>query len=211
MTASTILPIIMALLLLRVLWLRIKHAGTRNNSFKQLPPKEQLAVLKECLLNNPSEINLLNLKSFLEKNADSFIQLKEIDTESYRPFMKMQRELRNRKNALEEDNQLFNLQSEWIDKIIPLEFAEAKNANQDGEHETFITRTLEGIHKLYSDKAIQENLESLIPHYPKASRLLNSYRQLMDIRDSSGADDESLEKLRKVKEAWEQDLLTYEP
>ena len=191
----------MMLLLLRILRLKIRASSTRSESFKRLPPKDQLAVLKECLLNNPSEGNLRNLADFADR-----ISLK-IDIESYRPFLKSQLEIFGRKNAIAEDNELYIAETEWIDKIRPLEFTEAEEFKHDGETQKYIERTLEGIDRLYSDEAILGALEKLTSDYPHASELAESYKQLMQTRDESGADDKSLEKLRKLKESWEDDLL----
>ena len=201
MSLSTLFTLLMVLLLLRVFWLKIKAASAQGENFKRLPPKDQLAVLKECLLNNPTEGNLQNLKDFARKNALN------LDVESYRPFLKKQLELSRRKDALVEDNELFTAEAEWIDQIKPLEFEEAKQAKQENRQEDYILRTLEGIAKLYSDKAILSELAALVQDYPKAEQLAQGYRQLMDLRDQSGADDESLKKLRATKEAWEKDLL----
>jgi hypothetical protein len=66
---------------------------------------------------------------------------------------------------------------------------------------------LEGIARLYSDEAILRELEALAPEYPKAKDLAEDYRKLMELRESSGADDDSLAKLRKAKNAWEDNLL----
>lgn len=201
MSLSTLFTLLMVLLLLRVFWLKIKAASAQGENFKRLPPKDQLAVLKECLLNNPTEGNLQNLKDFARKNALN------LDVESYRPFLKKQLELSRRKDALVEDNELFTAEAEWIDQIKPLEFEEAKQAKQENRQEDYILRTLEGIAKLYSDGAILSELAALVQDYPKAEQLAQGYRQLMDLRDQSGADDESLKKLRATKEAWEKDLL----
>jgi len=173
----------------------------KGESFKKLPPKDQLAVLKECLLNNPTETNLQNLKEFIQKQGLN------LDIESYRPFIKKQQELSKRKDALVEDNELFTAESEWVDQILPLEFEEAKLAKQENRHEDFILHSLEGVARLYSDKSILNELEALVQDYPKARQLAQGYRGLMDLRDSSGADDESLKKLRSAKESWEKDLL----
>lgn len=201
MSLSTLFTLLMVLLLLRVFWLKIKAASAQGENFKRLPPKDQLAVLKECLLNNPTEGNLQNLKDFARKNALN------LDVESYRPFLKKQLELSRRKDALVEDNELFAAEAEWIDQIKPLEFEEAKQAKQENRHEDYILRTLEGIAKLYSDKAILSELAALVQDYPKAKQIAQGYCDLMDLRDRSGADDESLKKLRATKEAWEKDLL----
>lgn len=205
MSLTIILPIVTALILLRVFWLHVKAANAHNENFQKLPDKDQLAVLKECLLNNPSLSNLTNLGKFLQKIGT------DLDTESYRPLLKKQQELRNKTNALEEDNLLFTQESEWLDQIVPLEFKEAQQARENGEQVQFVTSWLEGINRLYSDKAILERLSEIRDAYPKTEKLISSYKALMDLRDSSSADDVSLEKLRKAKEAWEQDLLNYEP
>lgn len=191
----------MMLLLLRILRLRIRANTTRSESFKRLPPKDQLAVLKECLLNNPSEANLRNLAEFAERTS------LRIDVESYRPYLKSQLEIFGRKDAIAEDNELYAAETAWMDKITPIEFAEAEAFKQENETQKYIERTLEGIARLYSDDAILEALAKLTSDYPHASELAESYKQLIQTRDESLADDKSLEKLRKQKEAWEDDLL----
>lgn len=204
MSISTLFTIAMALIFARIFWLKIKDVSMKGEFFKKLPPKDQLAVLKECLLNNPTETNLQNLKDFIQKQGLN------LDIESYRPFIKKQQELSKRKDALVEDNELFTAESEWVDQIMPLEFEEAKLAKQENRHEDFILHSLEGIARLYSDKAILNELEALVQDYPKAKQLAQGYRDLMDLRDSSGADDESLKKLRSAKESWEKSLLDVE-
>ena len=204
MTFSTLFTIVIALVLLRIFWLKIKDVSMKSESFKRLPPKDQLAVLKECLLNNPTETNLQNLKDFSQRQGLS------VDTELYRPFIKKQQELSKRKDALAEDNELFAAESEWVDQILPLEFDEAKLAKQENRQEDYILHSLEGIARLYSDGAILDKLDSLVQDYPKAKQLAQGYRELMELRDNSGADDESLKKLRAVKEAWEKSLLDVE-
>lgn len=189
------------LLLLRILRLRIRANSTRSESFKRLPSKDQLAVLKECLLNNPSEANLRNLAEFADRTS------LKIDIESYRPFLKSQLEIFGRKDAIADDNELYAKECEWMDKITPIEFGEAESFKQENETGKYIERTLEGIARLYSDDAILGALEKLSPDYPHANELAESYKLLMQTRDESLADDKSLEKLRKQKEAWEDDLL----
>jgi hypothetical protein len=173
----------------------------KGEGFKRLAPKDQLAVLKECLLNNPTNGNLQNLKNFCTKMGT------DLDTESYRPFMQKQLELTRKKDALAEDNELFGAEAAWMDRIRPLEFEEAESARQEGRHEDFILRTLEGIARLYSDEAILKELGNLEADYPKANELAQGYRDLMELRDTSGADDDSLAKLRNAKAAWEEKLL----
>ena len=201
MNWSIVFFVIMMLLLLRILRLRIRANSTRSESFKRLPLKDQQAVLKECLLNNPSESNLKNLSDFAERASI------KVDIESYRPFLKTQLDLHKRKDAIAEDNELYAAESEWMDKITPLEFAEAAEFKRENETQKYIERSLEGIARLYSDNAILKALAELAPDYPHASELAESYRELMQTRDESLADDKSLEKLRKQKESWEDDLL----
>lgn len=201
MSISTLFTIAIAAILLRIFWLKIKDANMKGEGFKRLAPKDQLAVLKECLLNNPTNGNLQNLKNFCTKMGT------DLDTESYRPFMQKQLELTRKKDALAEDNELFGAEAAWMDRIRPLEFEEAESAHQEGRHEDFILRTLEGIARLYSDEAILKELGNLEADYPKANELAQGYRDLMVLRDTSGADDDSLAKLRNAKAAWEEKLL----
>ncbi len=201
MTFTTVITVVIVLLLLRVFWLRIKASSTRNENFKQLPPKDQLSVLKECLLNNPTEKNLQNLKQFGEDFQVDF------DAETYRPFMARQLEISKKKDALVEDNELFAEEARWLDSIRPLEFAEADQAQSAGEKSTYVEKSLEGISRLYSDEAILAALEKLVPDYSKAQDLLTSYRELVEVREQSGASDEELEKLRKLRNKWDEELL----
>ena len=201
MNWSIVFFIAMMFLLLRILRLRIRANTTRSESFKRLPPKDQLAVLKECLLNNPSEANLRNLAEFASRTS------LKIDIESYRPYLKSQLEIFGRKDAIADDNELYAAETAWMDKITPIEFEEAEAFKQENETQKYIERTLEGIARLYSDDAILETLAKLALDYPHAGELAESYKQLMQTRDESLADDKSLEKLRKLKEAWEDDLL----
>ena len=201
MSLSTLFTIVMVLVLLRIFWLKIKAASAQGENFKRLPPKDQLAVLKECLLNNPTAGNLQNLKEFAVKNS------LDLDTESYRPYLNKQLELSRKKDALAEDNELFSAEARWMDQIRPLEFEDAKQAKAENRTEDFILRTLEGIARLYSDESILNELELLVAEYPKARKLAEDYRKLMELRDQSGADDESLKKLRNAKETWEKELL----
>lgn len=201
MSLSTLFTIVMVLVLLRIFWLKVKAASAQGENFKRLPPKDQLAVLKECLLNNPTAGNLQNLKDFAVKNN------LDLDTESYRPYLNKQLELSRKKDALAEDNELFSAEARWMDQIRPLEFEDAKQAKAENRTEDFILRTLEGIARLYSDESILNELELLVAEYPKARKLAEDYRKLMELRDQSGADDESLKKLRNAKETWEKELL----
>lgn len=121
--------------------------------------------------------------------------------------MKTQLELTRRKDALAEDNELFAQESIWMDHMEPLEFVEAQEAKAQGDRETYITRTLEGISRLYSDEAIESALKKLASDYPTAIKLLEEYELLVQVRDESGADDKSLEALRQLRSKWEENLL----
>lgn len=201
MNFTTVFTIVIAAIILRALWLRLKASGTRNDNFKQLAPKDQLSVLKECLLNNPTERNLQNLGKFGAENGFSF------DVETYRPFMARQLEISKKKDAIAEDNELFADEARWLDAILPLEFKEAEDALRNNDKRQFIERTIEGIARLYSDEAIQSTLKNLASKYSKATTLLSRYKELVEIRDQSGADEASLDKLRKARDQWEADLL----
>ena len=201
MSISTLFTVVIAAIILRIFWLKIKDANMRGEGFKRLAPKDQLAVLKECLLNNPTNGNLQNLREFCKKTGT------DLDTESYRPFITKQLDLTKKKDALAEDNELFGAEAAWMDQIRPLEFEEAEAARKEGRHEDFILRSLEGIARLYSDEAILKELGKLEADYPKAQEIAQGYRNLMELRDTSGADDDSLAKLRNAKSAWEENLL----
>ncbi|WP_290723480.1 hypothetical protein [Fibrobacter sp. UBA2449] len=202
MNWSIIFAIAIALILLRVLYLRIKANSLESDSFKNMLPKDKLAVLKECLLNNPTRTTLANLDTFLKEQGI------ETDTESYRPYMERQLQLLRKKNAIAEDNELYAEETAWVDRIRPLEFTEAEKAFAEGNEDSFVDHTLEGISRLYSDDAILDELSKLEPRYAKATSLIDGYKKLIALRDESGADDKSLEALRKHRDAWMNDLLT---
>lgn len=204
MNWSLIFSIVIAILLFRVLMLRIKANSLKAESFKNLPPKDKLAVLKECLLNTPAESYLQNLAEFCQKNGIN------ANIEEYRPFIAKQRALAKKKEALAEDNELFEQEARWMDSIYPLEFEEAKQAWQDEDESLAIKRSVEGIARLYSDKAIRDALLELSSKYPKANAILEGYEKLVAARDESLADDESLKKLRKLRDNWEEELLNIE-
>ena len=202
MNWSIIFAIAIALILLRVLYLRIKANSMHSESFKNMNTKDKLAVLKECLLNNPTRTNLANLTEFLKSESI------DADIDRYKSFMDKQLQLTRQKNAIAEDNELYASESAWMDSIRPLEFAEADAAKAEGDNATYIERSLEGISRLYSDEAIIAELGKLAPDYAKATKLADDYRVLMEARDTSGADDKSLEALRKKRDVWMEDLLT---
>ena len=91
-----------------------------------------------------------------------------------------------------------------------MEFAEAETARNAGDTDTATIRTLEGISRLYSDGAIIKTLTALEGEYPKAAELRLKYIALAEACNESGADEKSLEALRKQRDAWIADLLAFE-
>ena len=199
---SLLFVIIIMALLLRVAYLRLKANSVRANSFKALPDKDKLAVLKECLLNNCSRANLSNLADFAKEHGI------DVNTNAYLPLIDRQMKNAWGKNVIAEDNDIYAEQSAWVDKITPFEFADAKQAYEEGRTDDFIRLSLEGISRLYSDDAILAELTKLVPHYKHASELASGYRELIALRDESGADSKSLAALRKKRDTWMEDLLT---
>ena len=189
MNWSLLFVIFIMILLLRVVYLRLKANSVKAESFRNLSDRDKMAVLKECLLNTPTRTNLENLTEFAK--AHGF----DVDTAWG-------------KNAIAEDNEIYAAESAWIDAIRPLEFAEAEKARTEGDMDAFVERSLEGVSRLYSDEAIMAELENLVPHHPKAKSLIAGYRDLIAARDASEADDKSLEALRKKRDAWMSALLT---
>ena len=192
------------LIFLRIFHLRIKANNAKTESFQKLPAKDKMAVLKECLLNNPTEGNLQNLKEFCDKEGLSF------DADSYRPFIKEQLELARINANYIECDKLYVRECEFIDRTAPMEFAEAEAARNAGDAEQALALTLEGVSRLYSDAAIEKALTELEPTYPKAAELREKYIALAEACNASGADEKSLEALRKQRDAWMADLLTIE-
>ena len=204
MNWTLIITLLFIILFARIFWAHVKANNANTQAFKNLAPKDKLAVLKECLLNNPTETNLQNLAGFLKEIGS------DLDVQSYKPLMEHQLALADKKESLAEWDKLYVEQSDWIDQIEPLEFAEATVAKESGDIETYVARSLEGISRLYSDTAIENALKQLEPDYPKAKTILLSYLQLTEACAESGADDKSLEKLRKQRDSWIEDLLTIE-
>ena len=192
------------LIFLRIFHLRIKANNAKTESFQKLPAKDKMAVLKECLLNNPTEGNLQNLKEFCDKEGLSF------DADSYRPFIKEQLELARINANYIECDKLYVRECEFIDRTAPMEFAEAEAALNAGDAEQALALALEGVSRLYSDAAIEKALTELEPTYPKAAELREKYIALAEACNASGADEKSLEALRKQRDAWMADLLTIE-
>jgi hypothetical protein len=204
MNWTLIVTLLFRLLFIRTFWAHVKANNANTQAFKNLVPKDKLAVLKECLLNNPTETNLQNLGNFLKESGS------DLDIQSYKPLMERQLALADKKENLSEWDKLYMEQSDWVDQIRPLEVTEAEESQKDGDTNSYIERSLEGISRLYSDRAIEDALRRLEPDYPKAQALLSSYLQLIEDCNTSGADDKSLESLRKKRNAWVEDLLTIE-
>ncbi len=165
----------------------IAAAGAKRRAAKRydLPPENpalSLAILKENLLENSNENNLQKLKEFA---ASQNIPLPK---EKY-PLGKAP--------SIEQDESLFLSQASWLDSLVPLEFGEEPNTE---------TSLINGILRLYSDEAIFKALEELSKKFPseRQQKLEHDYRKLCELRDSSKADYNSLEKLRMEKEKWEQ-------
>jgi hypothetical protein len=180
----------------RSILLRWRAGRLDAAEFKQLEPAVQLAVLKERLLELPSERNLQNIESFAKENGLA------TDINSYRQLIQEQMQLSKEKDAMALDNLLYERQTEWIDSITPFEFSLAKEAKEKGEMDDFIEWSLEGVLRLYSDKKIESALSELEPFYPKAKELLDQYLSLKKTRDDSAPTDSVLDKLKAEKQAW---------
>ncbi len=180
----------------RSILLRWRAGRLDAAEFKQLEPAVQLAVLKERLLELPSERNLQNIESFAKENGLA------TDINSYRQLIQEQMQLSKEKDAMALDNLLYERQTEWIDSITPIEFSLAKEAKEKGEMDDFIEWSLEGVLRLYSDKKIESALSELEPFYPKAKELLDQYLSLKKTRDDSAPTDSVLDKLKAEKQAW---------
>lgn len=201
MNWSLVVTAVVAIIILRVLWLKVKSHSMHTENFKSLPPKDQLTTLKECLLNDPIQANLINLVQFAEAHQIP------VDGESYKPFMERQLNLSRKKEAIAESDALYAEESEWMDKLLPLEFKDAEEAMAKGDREQYLVNYMEGVSRLYSDKAIEDALEKVRKEYPKAEQLLEGYKKLVEVRDQSGADDKSLQALRSMRDSWINSLL----
>jgi len=164
----------------------IAAAGARRRASKRydLPlenPALSLAILKENLLENPSEYSLKNLKEF------AISQNLTVPKEEY-PSGKAP--------SIEQDDSLFFDQAAWLDSLTPLEFNEKPQTENS---------LINGILRLYGDEAIFKALNELAQKFPgeRQRKLEEGYRKLCEFRDNSEADYNSLEKLRIEKEKWE--------
>ncbi|MCL2282887.1 MAG: hypothetical protein FWC26_06175 [Fibromonadales bacterium] len=164
----------------------IAAAGAKRRASKRynLPlesPALSLAILKENLLENPSDGSLQKLKEFATS------QNLTLPEKEY-PLGKAP--------SIEQDDTLFLIQASWLDSLTPLELLE------EPQTEKSLTN---GILRLYSDEAISKALEDLAKKFPseRQKKLEQGWRELCELRDGSKADYNSLEKLRMEKEKWE--------
>lgn len=203
MTAAIIFTLLLALLLFRAFVLHLRATDLDNPRFQALPRESRLAILKERILESPSEKNLNNLGAFLLAEGI------HVDMESYRPLLAEQLRISRQENAIALDNDLYIREAEWMDKISPFEFEIARKQKEDGNIDEFIRTYLQGVLRYYSDEKIEEALQNLTPDFPQAAEMLNAYRQLKALRDSSPADEISIEKLAQAKKEWMESLLHF--
>ncbi|WP_308603370.1 hypothetical protein [uncultured Fibrobacter sp.] len=203
MTAAIIFTLLLALLLFRAFVLHLRATDLDNPRFQALPRESRLAILKERILESPSEKNLNNLGAFLLAEGI------HVDMESYRPLLAEQLRISRQENAIALDNDLYIREAEWMDKISPFEFEIARKQKEDGNIDEFIRTYLQGVLRYYSDEKIEEALQNLTPDFPQAAEMLNAYRQLERLRDESPADETSIEKLALAKKEWMESLLHF--
>lgn len=200
MTAAILFTLAIALILLRVFVLHLRETDLDNRNFTGLPENVQLAILKERVLETPSERQLENLGTYLQKKGVP------CDIGSYRPLLAEQLRICRDANAIELDNALYAKEAEWMDRIEPFEFAKARSKKAAGDTENFVRLYLQGILRYYSDEKIEAALEAIIPEHAPAQKMLEEYRNLKELRDQSGADEASIENLSKAKEKWASEL-----
>ncbi len=186
-----------AVLLLRVFILHARARRPDSRAFQSLPEETKLVVLKESLLNDPSETNLESLEAFCRVHEIP-VQVSE-----YLPLMEEQIRISGDPNALVLDDTLFVTQAEWLDSITPLEWSEAERAAEEGNTPLFVTLALRSLFCFYSDSKIEFVLQRLESSgYPKTEELQNAFRELVQKRDSSKAEEADLEILQKEKAKW---------
>ena len=200
MTVAILFTLAIALILFRAFVLHLRSTDLDNEKFVVLPREVKLAILKERVLETPSEKSLRNLETFLKSEGI------EVDMESYRPLYTEQLKLSGKENAIALDNDLYTREAAWMDAIEPFEFAEALTLKEEGKTEESIQTYLQGVLRYYSDEKIESSLEAILPDYPAAQKMLDDYKALEVLRDESLADEASIEKLAKAKEAWAKEL-----
>ncbi|MCL2100668.1 MAG: hypothetical protein FWH22_03005 [Fibromonadales bacterium] len=158
-----------------------KLRASRRYNLPLENPALSLAILKENLLENSNEHSLQKLKEFAA--SQNLLLPKEAYPVGKAP-------------SIEQDDSLFLIQATWLDSLIPLEFSEEPQTEKN---------LINGILRLYSDKAIFQALKTLQEKFPseKNKILEQDYKKLCELRDGSKADYNSLEKLRMEKEKWE--------
>lgn len=158
-----------------------KRRASRRYGLPLENPALSLAILKENLLENPSEESLQKLKEFAAS------QNLTLPKEEY-PLGKAP--------SIAQDDSFFSIQASWLDSLTPLEFSEEPQTEK---------KMLSGILRLYSDEAVFSAFKLLLEKFPseKNKALELGYKKLCELRDSSKADYNSLEKLRMEKEKWE--------
>lgn len=200
MNAAFLFTLALALILFRAFALHRRSTALENEDFRALPREDKLAILKERVLETPSERNLQNLEIFLKAEGIP------ADIDSYRPLLAEQLRIGREENAIALDGDLYARESEWMDRIEPFEFAEAKKLREAGNAD-HVKTYLQGVLRYYSDEKIEKALEDILPEFPAAQKMLDDYRALAALRDSSGADDASIEKLSAAKESWARSLI----
>jgi hypothetical protein len=200
MTVAILFTLAIALILFRAFVLHLRSTDLDNEKFVVLPREVKLAILKERVLETPSEKSLNNLETFLKSEGI------EVDMESYRPLYTEQLKLSGKENAIALDNDLYTREAAWMDAIEPFEFAEALKLKEEGKTEESIQTYLQGVLRYYSDEKIESSLEAILHDYPAAQKMLDDYKALEVLRDESLADEASIEKLAKAKEAWAKEL-----
>ncbi|MDR1759286.1 MAG: hypothetical protein LBR60_02020 [Fibrobacter sp.] len=186
-----------AVLLLRVFILHARARRPDSKTFLSLPEETKLAVLKESLLNDPSKTALDSLETFCREHGIP------IEVNEYLPLMEEQIKISGDPNALALDDTLFVTQAEWLDSLTPLEWSEAERAANEGNTPLFITLALRSLFCFYSDSNIELVLSRLEgAGYPKTEELQKAFRDLVQKRDSSKAEETDLEILQKEKAKW---------
>ncbi len=196
MTAAILFTLAIALIIVRAFVLHRRETALDNRDFVSLPREVKLAILKERVLETPSETNLQNLGTFLKEAGIA------ADVDSYRPLLAEQLRISREENAIALDGELYAREAAWMDAIEPFEFAEARKFRKENATEDFLRTYLAGVLRYYSDEKIEGALQSLTAEYPPAKKMLESYRELKALRDASGADEASIEKLGQAKADW---------
>jgi len=202
MTVAILFTLVIVLILFRAFVLHLRATDLDNEKFVVLPREVKLAILKERVLETPSEKALKNLETFLKSEGI------EVDIESYRPLYTEQLQLSGKENAIALDNDLYTREAAWMDTIEPFEFAEALRLKKAGQAEESFRTYLQGVLRYYSDEKIEKSLETILSDYPAAQKMLDDYRALKKLRDESLADEASIEKLANAKEAWAREVIS---